>query len=255
MKRPSTFSQRLLRKGPFVEETYRLFAGWSFEKSSEQNLERAFNGQFKTIGWEKEVVQTTAQRLKSFDFIRPLIVLAQKGVSFADWRDCWRLWIGATEQPFGGFAIDWLFPEFASGRYEVRSEDARQFAISAWKGHSPKRPLSAYGVARMARDLLRTAVDLGMLAGEGPGKTFAPIAMRDATALFYAHMIADLEGSAPRVVTSPLWRFAYMSPSDVRAALLHLHQFKRLDYQVAGTLVQLSLPANSALEYAERFEA
>src|SRR5277367_2404096 len=116
MKRPSTFSQRFLRKGPLAEETFRLFSGWSFEESGDQNIRRAFNGQFKTVSWGKEVAQTTAQRMKNLDLIRPLIVLAQNGAAFADWRDCWRLWIGATEEPFGDFALNWLFPELADGR-------------------------------------------------------------------------------------------------------------------------------------------
>jgi hypothetical protein len=253
MNRPSTFSQRLLRKGPLVEESYRLFAGWIFEESVEANIRRSFNGQFKTIGWEKEVTQTTAQRLKSFDLVRPFIVMAQKGISFVDWRDCWRLWVGATEEPFGGFALNWLFTEFASGRYQIQSEDAREFAVAAWKQHSPKRPLSEYGVSRMARDLFRTSTDLGMLIGDGARKTFASIAMREVIVLFYAHVIAEFEGSAPRVATSPLWRMAYMSPADVHASLLHLHQFKLVDYQVAGSLVQLTLPHKSALAYAESF--
>lgn len=253
MTRPSTFSQRLLRKGPLVEETYRLFSGWSFEESIAQNIRRALSGQFKTVSWEKEVTQTTTQRVNNLDLIRPLIVLAQKGASFADWRDCWRLWIGATEQPFGDFALDWLFREFAGGRYQIRSENAREFAVTVWKKHSPKRSLSEYGVARMARDLFRSSASLGMLAGEGPNKTFAPIAMRDDVVLFYVHMIAEFEGSAPKVATSNLWRLAYMTPADVHASLLHLHQFKRLDYQVAGSLVQLALPAKSPLAFAESF--
>ncbi|HKI21226.1 MAG TPA: hypothetical protein VKA15_25255 [Isosphaeraceae bacterium] len=43
-----------------------------------------------------------------------------------------------------------------------------------------------------------------------------------------------------------------MIPStEAHAALLHLHQFKRLDYQVAGSLIQLTLPYPSALAFAE----
>ena len=33
-----------------------------------------------------------------------------------------------------------------------------------------------------------------MLAGDGPEKTFASIAMSDDVMMFYAHMIADFEG-------------------------------------------------------------
>ena len=255
MKRPRIFSQRLLRKGPFVEETFRLFAGWVNGDSVPQNLKRAFHGQFNTLGWEREVSVTTSGRLKNIGALRPLITLAQNGMEYRDWRDCWRLWIGATEEPFGTFALDWLFTEFASGRYQFRSEDVRAFATTTWTAHSPAKPLSEYGVMRAARDLLRTASDLGMLVGDGPAKSFATISMSDSVVLFYAHMIAEMEGSTTKVPTSPLWRLAYMAPPDVHAALLNLHQFRRLDYQVAGSLVQLALPHPSPAAFAENLAA
>jgi len=42
-----------------------------------------------------------------------------------------------------------------------------------------------------------------------------------------------------------------LSASDVEQELLRLHQFQRLDYQVAGSLVQLRLPYPSLLAYVE----
>ena len=245
------FSQRYLRKGPLVEETYRLFSGWDDAKTITENLDTAFLGQFKTIGWEREVRVTTSARLKSIDALRPLIVLARNGMKLDDWRDCWRLWIGATEEPFGGFVRDWLFPQMMSGRARIRAEDVREYAVDAWRRHSPKRPLSEYGVARAARDLVHTAVQLGLLSGDGVVKTIAAIPHSDETLLFYVQMIADLEGSSAKVPGSDLWRMFMIPASEVHVVLLHLHQFKRLDYQVAGSLVQLTLPCPSALDFAE----
>jgi hypothetical protein len=46
-----------------------------------------------------------------------------------------------------------------------------------------------------------------------------------------------------------------MHPADVEHELLRLHQFRKLEYQVAGTLVQLKLPCTSPREYAERMVA
>ncbi len=46
-----------------------------------------------------------------------------------------------------------------------------------------------------------------------------------------------------------------MSPSDVERELLRLHQFRKVDYQVAGSIVQLTLPCANACEYAERMVA
>ena len=46
-----------------------------------------------------------------------------------------------------------------------------------------------------------------------------------------------------------------MGPADVEREILRLHQFRKLDYQAAGSLVQLSLPCKSSREYAERMVA
>ena len=64
MRPAPVFSQRYLRKGPLVEETYRLFSGWKDNESTEANLESAFGGQFSTISWAKEVRLTTSARLE-----------------------------------------------------------------------------------------------------------------------------------------------------------------------------------------------
>lgn len=97
---------------------------------------------------------------------------------------------------------------------------------------------------------MKTAVDLGLLDGSGPARTYSTVSMSDDVLVFYAQMIADLEGESSRVPTSKLWRLAYLSPQDVQVALLHLHQFRRLDYQAAGSLVQLALPAPTAAQFA-----
>lgn len=251
MRPAPTFSQRYLRKGPLVEETYRLFSGWRDDAPIAENFDNAFCNRFPTVAWEREVRLTTSAQFKNADALRPLIVLARNGMKLSDWRDCWRLWIGATEEPFGEFVRDWLFPQRQSGRHQFQAQNVREFAVTAWGRHSPKRPLSEYGVVRAARDLVHTAAQLGMLSGDGPLKTFSAMPLSDDVQMFYAHMIADLEGSAAKVPGSDLWRMAMIPASEAHAMLLHLHQFKRLDYQVAGSLIQLTLPYPSALAYAE----
>jgi hypothetical protein len=43
-----------------------------------------------------------------------------------------------------------------------------------------------------------------------------------------------------------------MAPNDVERELFRLHQYRKLDYQVAGSVQQLSLPYHAAAEYARR---
>jgi len=53
-----------------------------------------------------------------------------------------------------------------------------------------------------------------------------------------------------------MWRIFLMEPRQVHSMLLlRLHQFKMLQYEFAGSLVQIRLPCASADEYAERLAA
>lgn len=71
------------------------------------------------------------------------------------------------------------------------------------------------------------ATELGMLPGLGQVKTFPSIAMTDDVTMFYAHMIADLEGNPSKMPQSNLWRLAYMSHPDVHLVLLRLKSLIR----------------------------
>ncbi len=44
-----------------------------------------------------------------------------------------------------------------------------------------------------------------------------------------------------------------MYPEDVERELLLLHQFNKLKYSAAGSIVELELPENSALNFARRY--
>lgn len=253
MKAPAEWSQRLLRKGVLIPETYRLFADWDFGLTTEENLARGLEGRAATQGWDAEVLATVRRRVRDFPRMRSLITLAQRGLPMNDWRDCLRLWVGATEEPFHSFAMGWLFEEKVRGRSTIRSEELVPVVDAAASRRPGKAaPISDYSRIRAARDLLKTATDLGMIEGTGPARAYSGIAMSDDVLVYYVHLIAELEGDVSRVPDSKLWRLAYMTSQDVQLILLHLHQFKRLDYQLAGSLVQITLPAFSADQYAQQ---
>lgn len=253
MKVPAEWSQRLLRKGVLVHETYRLFADWDLDLTTEENLTSRLVGRAATQGWDTEVVATIRRRVRDFERMKSLIILAQRSLPIADWRDCLRLWVGATEEPFHSFATGWLFDEKVHGRSVIRSEELVPVVdAAALRRPGNVAPISDYSRIRAARDLLKTATDLGMVEGSGPARAYSAIAMSDDVLVYYIQLIAELEGDTSRVPGSKLWRLAYLTPQDVQLMLLHLHQFKRLDYQVAGSLAQLSLPASSAEQYARQ---
>jgi hypothetical protein len=248
-KVPVVWSQRLLRKGSFVEETYGLFSRWDFAQDIESNLTAGLHGRFNTSGWEKEVRATTHGRVRHFSGITPLIWMARNGMRFSDWVDCYRLWLVLTEQPFGSFVMEWLNDERDAGRFQVRVEDVMPFVHDTWRREG-KAPLSEYGKVRAGRDLIKMAAELGLVTGTGPAKAFMTPGLSDPAFLFHAHLIAEIEGTNAKVVDSKLWRASFLKPAEVHQSLLRLHQYRKLDYQVAGSLVQLTLPCASVLDFA-----
>jgi hypothetical protein len=61
--------------------------------------------------------------------------------------------------------------------------------------------------------------------------------------------------SPRKVLEAEDWRMFLMTPADVEREVLRLHQYHKLDYQVAGSIVELKLPYGSAREFAERMVA
>jgi hypothetical protein len=249
-------SQRLIRKGALTSETYEIFRLWDEAASANTNLAAISQRLFKTLGWAREVQATLRRRFRDIHAAAPLILLAKQGLPFEEWRSCLLLWVGVRERFFQEFVVGWLYPRFEEGVLRVRVDDARPFVTRLWREmHGHARRQSEYGEVRTTRDVLRMARDFGILSGDGPAKTFASFHLSDRCFLFWAHAIAEQQAGTARIPASPLWRLALMRSSDVERELLRLHQFRRLEYHVAGSLVQLELPCRSASEYAERMVA
>ena len=98
--------------------------------------------------------------------------------------------------------------------------------------------------------LLKTAVDFGLLRGRSV-KEFASYHLPERSFLYLLHALQDSGTSPSRITTARDWRMFMMRPDDVERELLRLHQFKKLGYEVAGSLVALTLPSATSLAYAE----
>lgn len=79
IKNSLPISQRLVRKGALIEETYTLFSKWQDEISFDANFEASFLGRFRSEGWKKEVYATLNRRFRDLRTAQPLIVLAHNG--------------------------------------------------------------------------------------------------------------------------------------------------------------------------------
>ena len=245
-------------KGALIEETYAVFAAWDFERSKRENLDRLRSENFIGAGsvtWLRDVAKVLNRRYEPHGRDRALVVLAKNGCSLDEWKPLLLWHMTRDEFIVRDFLQNWLFTAYDSGAFRVRTEEVETYLAGIRKrGAITEHAWSEQTTKRVAAGLLKIAGDLGLLRGSVV-KEFASYHLPERSFLYLLHAMRDEKLSPGTVIASPEWRLFLMRPADVEHELLRLHQFRKLEYQVAGSLVQLSLPCTTSGEYAERMVA
>ncbi len=245
-------------KGAMIEETYAVFAAWDFARSKRENLDRLRFENFIGAGsntWLRDVAKVMNRRFEPEGRDRPLVVLAKSGRDLDEWKPLLLWHMTRDEFLVRDFLQNWLFPAYDAGVFRVRSEEVEAYLRGICKrGAKTEHAWSEETTKRVASGLLKIAADFGLLRGK-VAKEFASYHLPERSFLYLLHAMRDEKLTPAKVVTAPDWRMFLMRPSEVERELLRLHQFRKLGYEVAGSIVQLSLPCASSREYAERTAA
>ena len=241
-------------KGSLIEETYAVFRAWDFSLSRAENLRCMRDDNIMgapSTNWARDVAKVLNRRFEPAGRDRPLVDLARAGCT----RDVWKpllLWhMTRDEFLVRDFLIHWLYPQHTAGIYRVHTADVVPYLKSlakkkdvVWSGQWTDAT-----TARVASGLLRIATDFGLLTGS-QAREFASYHLPEPSFLYLLHAMADTETNARRIIDAPDWRMYLMDAADVEREIFRLHQFRRLHYDVAGTLAQLKLPCGSSADYA-----
>jgi hypothetical protein len=246
-------------KGAMIEETYAVFAAWDFERSKRENLTRLRDENFigaSSTTWLRDVAKVLNRRFEPAGRDKPLVLLAQRGFPLDEWKPLLLWHMTRDEFLVRDFIETWLFAAYHhGGPFRVRTDDVEDYLGGiAKRGATIEHAWSEQTTKRVAAGLLKIAVDFGLLRGS-ISKEFASYHLPERSFLYLLHAMRDEKLSPSKIVDSPQWRLFLMRPADVERELLRLHQFRKLEYQVAGSLVQLSLPCTNTSEYAERMVA
>ena len=242
-------------KGSLIRETYSAFRVWDLEATSSENygqLKSSNSIGAKSANWLRDVLKVLHRRFDPVDHDRALVLLAKADCSMDVWRPILLWHMTRDEFLVRDFVARWLSAEFESGRYTLRTDDVLGYFSTL--ATEPARQITKWSDVtkhRVASGLLKIAVDFGLLYGTTV-KHFTSLHLPDECFLYVLHAIAESEPNARRIVDSPERRLFFMAQSDVEQALFRLHQFRRLHYEVAGTLAQLQLPCASSIDYARR---
>jgi DNA-binding phage protein len=241
-----------------IEETYAVFSVWNFDRSKRENFDRLREENFIGAGsmtWLRDVAKVLNRRFDPAGRDRSLVELAKHGLSMEEWKPLLLWHMTRDEFLVRDFLETWLFSAFDAGAFRIRAEDVEIYLTDVEeRGGITEHTWSEQTIKRVASGLLKIAVDFGLLRGS-LAKEFTSYHLPERSFLYLLHAMRDERLNPDRLVTSRNWRLFLMRPADVEHEILRLHQFKKLDYQVAGSLAQLSLPCSNTLEFAERMVA
>jgi Putative inner membrane protein (DUF1819) len=258
VSRANVASSFTIVKGSMIEETYAVFAAWDFARSKRANFDRLRDENYigaSTSTWLRDVAKVLNRRFEPDGRDRALVLLAQNGCDVDEWKPLLLWHITRDEFLLRDFLQNWLFPAYDTGAFRVRPEELHSYLRGIRKrGGMTEHAWTDTTLKRVAAGLMKMAVDFGLLRGSAV-KEFASYHLPERSFLYLLHAIREEKPSPRKLIDAPDWRMFLMRGSDVEHELLRLHQFRKVDYQVAGSLVQLSLPCTGAREYAERMVA
>lgn len=245
-------------KGAMIAETYATFAGWDLHETKTANLQRLKQTNYigaRSENWLRDVAFVISRRFDPSGRDRPLVLLAKGRCDLEVWKPSLLWHITRDEFLLRDFLSHSLFSAYESGVYQLRPDDLDGYLASVTeRGGKTEHQWTEATRRRVAAGLLKMAVEFGMLRGKN-AKEFAPYHLPEQSFVYLLHAMQAVLGNPRRVIDSPDWRMYLMRPSDVERELLRLHQFRKLDYEVAGSLVQLKLPCAGPIEYAEKIAA
>lgn len=259
LERANVVSSFTIVKGAMISETYQVLANWDFDLSKKENLDRLREENYigaASSTWLRDVAKVLNRRLEPHGRDRPLAILAQGGFPVDEWRPMLLWHITRDEFLLRDFLEFWLYYAFEEGAFRIRPEELHDYLANiSDRGGETEHAWTDSTLNRVATGLLKIATDFGLLRGSAV-REFASYHLPDRSFLYLLHALTEQEGGSPRrVIDASDWRMFLMRPADVENELLRLHQFRMLDYQVAGSLAQIELPASNPLTFAEELVA
>ena len=239
-----------------TDETYGIFREWDFDKTREENLTLARENNTSGAPSSRQLLEVSKVINRRYDpngADRALVEMAKRKVPLEVWRPI-QLW-HMTRQEFllRDFLTDWLSKEHESGAFKIRSGDLREYLEGLHERGLVEAPWSEGTIKKIATSLLKSAVHFELMTGS-VAREFVSYHLPEQAFLYLLHALFEVYGNGGEVVRAADWRLYLMTQQQVESELLRLHQFRKLRYEVAGSLVELALPYESAAAYAQEME-
>lgn len=256
--RANVVSSFTIVKGAMIDETYAVFRAWDFTRSKRDNLDHLRESNFigaRSSTWLRDVAKVLNRRFEPEGRDRALVRLAQSELPLDEWKPLMLWHMTQDEFLLADFIKHWLFGAYSKGQLRVRPEELHAYLKNIGKrGGAIEHGWTETTLHRVAAGLVRIAADFNLLKG-GSSKELTAYHLPERSFIYLLHALLEREHNPGRLLKASDWKLFLMTPADVERELLRLHQYRKLRFEVAGSLMQLSLPFATAGDYAARMAA
>ena len=256
--RERVVSSFTLIKGALIPETYAVFAAWDPSRSKRENLDYLRETNFigaRSQTWLRDIAKVINRRFDPDGRDRSLVELARGGCDLDVWKPILLWHITRDEFLLRDFLVGWLYPAYETGVYRMHTDELQGYLHSlTQRGGRVEHSWSDNTTARVAAALFKIAVDFELLRGSVV-REFNSYHLPEQSFLYILHALIETHHNPRKVIDSPEWRMFLLAPGDVEQELIRLHQYRKVRYEAAGSIVDLGLPCASSHAYAERMVA
>ena len=247
------YSSYGLIKGALISESLQVFQGWDLELTKRGNLDQVHASNSigaPTQAWLKQVCTTFSRRFEPLGRDRSLAMAACTATGRHHWRPL-LLWHMANSEGLLGDGLVWSADMYARGGDLLQTDQALAWLEStAALGHPEVAEWSEGTRKRVAGGLLKAGVDFGLLQGKVK-RRFAAYYLADEPLLYVLLETLASNRTTAAALADPRWLWFRLPETELEHRLLLLHQAKVISYYRAGSVVDLKLPASSAVDLVQ----
>jgi hypothetical protein len=251
---PAPYASKIIKAGALLADTQLLLAHWDLAATSQENLAR--------IQQENLFGKTSRARVSDIlaifrqryvadpHMLSALVTLARANVSSATLVPIYYFLAARADPLLRDATLEVIAPLAERGETTVRIETMERWLQEQVRNGRTQKPWSDPTITRIARGLLATLRDFGVLQGQ-VNKRIAPVYLPATAFAFVAFVLSHERRSGERVLHDPIWRLFLLSDSAVERHFLEAHQERLLDYNAAGRVVRIDYPGATLEEYAD----
>jgi hypothetical protein len=247
------YASKIIKAGALLPDTKTLLSCWNLSETVPANLKRLQEenvfGKASRSRVEDIVAIFRQRYLGEPSVTAALVTLVTERLPAAALDRILFFHAANADRLLHDVVIEWLAPRQRDGAIDIDIAEVRRLLRHWGTQGKTKGQWSEETTSRVAKGLLSTLRDFGMLQG-AVHKRIAP-AYVPVTAFAYVLFYLKLhQPSGAKLVEHPDWRLFFLPSEGVERFIFEAHQRGLLEYHAAGSVTRLNFPVTTLEEYA-----